>query len=77
MSYALIKLYLYWFFIFNFPSAVFKATCSCLPKELSKINGVKKVEIDLASGKVEIDTETEIGKSDLENAIKEAGYELK
>jgi copper chaperone CopZ len=38
---------------------------------------VKKVEIDLASGKVEIDTETEIGKSDLENAIKEAGYELK
>ena len=46
-------------------------------EELSKINGVKKVEIDLASGKVDIDSNEEISKVKIEEAIKEAGYELK
>ena len=46
-------------------------------EELSKINGVKKVEVDLASGKVDIDSNEEISKVKIEEAIKEAGYELK
>lgn len=45
-------------------------------EELSKINGVNKVEVDLATGKVEIETDNEIGRIKLEEAIKEAGYEL-
>ena len=46
-------------------------------EELSKINGVKKVEVDLDSGKVDIDSNEEISKVKIEEAIKEAGYELK
>lgn len=46
-------------------------------EELSKINGVKKVEIDLAAGKVDIDSNEEISKVKIEEAIQEAGYELK
>ena len=46
-------------------------------EELSKINGVKRVEVDLASGKVDIDSNEEISKVKIEEAIKEAGYELK
>ncbi len=46
-------------------------------EELSKISGVEKVEVDLASGKVEIETNEEIARIKIEEAIKEAGYELK
>jgi len=46
-------------------------------EELSKISGVEKVEVDLASGKVDIETNEEIARIKLEEAIKEAGYELK
>lgn len=46
-------------------------------EELSKISGVKKVEVDLASGKVDIETNEEIARIKIEEAIKEAGYELK
>lgn len=45
-------------------------------EELSKINGVSKVEVDLATGQVDIETNEEIGRLKLEEAIKEAGYEL-
>jgi len=46
-------------------------------KELSKLSEVKKVEVDLTSGKIDIDTNTEIERARLEEAITEAGYELK
>ncbi len=46
-------------------------------QELSKINGVKKVDIDLNTGKVEIDTNEKISRLKLEEAIEEAGYEIK
>lgn len=46
-------------------------------EELSKISGVEKVEVDLASGKVDIETNEEIARIKIEEAIKEAGYELK
>ncbi len=46
-------------------------------EELSKISGVEKVEVNLASGKVDIETNEEIARIKIEEAIKEAGYELK
>ena len=45
-------------------------------EELSKIAGVEKVEVDLSTGKVEIKTNHEIERTKVEEAIKEAGYEL-
>lgn len=45
-------------------------------EELSKINGVSKVKVDLATGQVDIETNEKIGRIKLEEAIKEAGYEL-
>lgn len=50
---------------------------NAVTEELSKISDVKKVQVDLVSGQVVIDTEAEIGRERLEEAIKEAGYELK
>ena len=50
---------------------------NAVTEELSKISDVKKVQVDLVTGKVVIDTEAEIGRERLEEAIKEAGYELK
>lgn len=50
---------------------------NAVTKELSKLSEVKKVEIDLTSGKIDIDTNTEIERARLEEAITEAGYELK
>ncbi|MFM7138874.1 MAG: heavy-metal-associated domain-containing protein [Actinomycetes bacterium] len=50
---------------------------NAVTKELSKLSEVKKVEVDLTSGKIDIDTNTEIERARLEEAITEAGYELK
>ena len=50
---------------------------NAVTEELSKISDVKKVQFDLVTGQVVIDTEAEIGRERLEEAIKEAGYELK
>jgi copper chaperone len=45
-------------------------------KELLKINEIEKVNVDLSLGKIEIKSNREINKSNLEEAVKEAGYEL-
>lgn len=50
---------------------------NAVTEELSKISDVKKVQVDLVTGQVVINTEAEIGRERLEEAIKEAGYELK
>ena len=50
---------------------------NAVTEELSKMSDVKKVQVDLVTGQVVIDTEAEIGRERLEEAIKEAGYELK
>lgn len=42
---------------------------------LSKIKGVKKVEVDLQGGKAVITSTKEIGEDELKKAIDEAGYE--
>lgn len=45
-------------------------------EEVSGLAGVVSVNIDLASGNVEIESANELVVSDLEAAIQEAGYEV-
>lgn len=45
-------------------------------EEVSGLTGVVSVNIDLASGSVEIESANELVASDLEAAIQEAGYEV-
>ena len=46
-------------------------------EELKKISGVSEVQVDLTTGKVEITSATELTQSAIQEAITEAGYELK
>jgi copper chaperone len=46
-------------------------------EELTKLEGIKKVIVDLESGEVDIIADREIMQNDISSAIKEAGYELK
>ena len=43
---------------------------------ISKLPGVEHVDIDLASGKVEVRSAAALDRSDLAHALDEAGYEL-
>ena len=45
-------------------------------EEVSNLPGVLSVNIDLASGNVEIESENELLVTDLEAAVHEAGYEV-
>jgi len=45
-------------------------------EEVSGLTGVVSVNIDLASGNVEIESENELSATDLEAAVHEAGYEV-
>lgn len=45
-------------------------------EEVSELAGVVSVNIDLASGNVEIESENELLATDLEAAVHEAGYEV-
>lgn len=45
-------------------------------EEVSNLPGVLSVNIDLAAGNVEIESETDLVIKDLEAAVQEAGYEV-
>lgn len=45
-------------------------------EEVSNLPGVLSVNIDLAAGNVEIESETALVINDLEAAVQEAGYEV-
>jgi copper ion binding protein len=45
-------------------------------EEVSSIPGVTAVDVDLASGKVTIDSEREVEANVIKGAVEEAGYEL-
>ena len=45
-------------------------------KELSGLEGVSRVEVDLATGLVTVDSERALSHDELAEAIDEAGYEL-
>ncbi len=46
-------------------------------EELKKISGVSEVQVDLTTGTVEITSAAELTQSSIQEAITEAGYELK
>ncbi|MFR9752966.1 heavy-metal-associated domain-containing protein [Nocardia sp. 004] len=49
---------------------------SSVKTEISKINGVTEVDVDLSSGMVRVDSTTPITDADIAAAVDEAGYEI-
>jgi copper ion binding protein len=49
---------------------------SSVQSELSKLEGVERVDVDLASGRVEIASSTELTAEAIAEAVDEAGYEV-
>jgi copper chaperone len=45
-------------------------------EEVESIPGVTAVDVDVASGKVTIDSEAPIGTDAIQGAVEEAGYQL-
>ena len=44
--------------------------------EISAIEGVRSVEVDVASGQVTVTSDTPLAIDDMRSAVTEAGYEL-
>ncbi len=44
--------------------------------EVSKVPGVRAVDVDLGSGAVTVTADRELGESEMAAAVEEAGYEL-
>jgi copper chaperone len=49
---------------------------SSVREEVQNIPGVTDVDVDVASGKVTIDSEGPIGADAIQGAVEEAGYQL-
>lgn len=49
---------------------------SAVQKEIGKIDGVTGVDVDLASGRVQVESATPLTSTDVESAVDEAGYQL-
>ena len=64
-------------------SAVYEVTgLSCehcansVTEELTKIGGVAAVRVDVAAGRVEVDSTADLDRDCVREAVEEAGYEL-
>ena len=49
---------------------------SSVREEVGEIPGVTAVDVDLATGKVTVDSEHEVEPEAIQNAVEEAGYRL-
>jgi copper chaperone len=49
---------------------------SAVTEEVSKIPGVVAVQVDLASGSVDVSSQSPIDEATVREAVEEAGYEL-
>lgn len=49
---------------------------SSVTEEISALNGVDKVDVDLASGRVTVTSQAPLSTDDVRSAVTEAGYEL-
>jgi copper chaperone len=49
---------------------------SSVREEVASIPGVTAVDVDLASGKVTVDSEREVEPEVIQSAVEEAGYQL-
>jgi copper ion binding protein len=45
-------------------------------EEISELAGVQEVRVDLATGRVSVDSENPLQESDVRSAVDEAGYQL-
>ena len=45
-------------------------------KALGQLDGIKNVQVDLAKGEVRFDNSKEVASSQIEKAIRDAGYEV-
>jgi len=45
-------------------------------EEISAITGVRRVDVDVASGSVTVDSDTPLSTEDVRAAVTEAGYQL-
>ena len=45
-------------------------------EQLSKLDGVVAVQVDLPTGRVTLETDGPVGDADIHGAVDEAGYEL-
>ncbi|WP_214319208.1 heavy-metal-associated domain-containing protein [Nonomuraea sediminis] len=49
---------------------------SSVKEEVSEVEGVTSVEVDLASGKLTVGSDSPIDQAEISAAVEEAGYEL-
>lgn len=49
---------------------------AAVTEELSKIDGVTRVDVDLGSGRVDVTADAPVGRAVVEAAVDEAGYRL-
>ena len=49
---------------------------SSVTEEVSQIDGVQKVDVDLPTGKVTVTSDAPVGEDEVRAAVTEAGYEL-
>ncbi len=49
---------------------------NAVTEEVAQVPGVTAVDVDLASGKVIIDSEHDVEADDIKSAVEEAGYQL-
>jgi copper chaperone len=49
---------------------------SSVTEEVSQIDGVQDVQVDLATGQVTVTSDRDLGEDEVRSAVTEAGYQL-
>jgi copper chaperone len=49
---------------------------SSVTEEVSEVAGVRQVDVDLASGRLTVVSDTDVAEADIRTAVEEAGYQL-
>ncbi|QUQ67559.1 heavy-metal-associated domain-containing protein [Kutzneria sp. CA-103260] len=49
---------------------------SSVTEEVSEVTGVRQVDVDLASGRLTVVSDTDVPEADIRAAVEEAGYQL-
>ncbi len=60
---------------FTVPSMSCQHCVNAITKEVTQLNGVQNVKIDLGTKRVSVETAVQVSTDDVVNAIKEAGYD--
>lgn len=60
---------------FTVPSMSCQHCVNAITKEVTQLNGVQNIKIDLGTKRVSVETADQVSTDDVVNAIKEAGYD--